>query len=1367
MIISWNCRGAGGREFLRTARDLIFTHKPDCLIIVEPRISGRKADNRIKKLQFDFSTKMDAEGFSGGIWVLWNASFGSVTVVNKSKQIITLLVEDHQKNAWLLSAVYASPNATSRELLWQYIEKCDGLDEVPWVIIGDFNQVLSTEESSTSTARGFNRMTRMNEVIQTRQLIDLGNSGPKYTWTNKRKDGALIRKRLDRAFCNMRWRILFSEAMVRTLPRTHGDHSPLLLNIQGLAPPRRDKRPFRFEAAWLLHPDFQNFLVTNWAQDTELNEAITEFIEAIKKWNKEIFGNIFERKKRILARLVGIQRSLETTASSSLSNLEKRLIQDYNDILIQEEIFWFQKARSKWLHYGDKNTKYFHASTIVKRRKNRIVALKDNQGRWVFDPVILKAMAVEFFTNLYKSEPLTLDPAASMCFPRRTGLLEREKEELGSPVTASEVYAAIKQMNPYKAPGPDGLQAVFFQANWGIVGKSVTDFILAAFSEGNFDIKMNETLLCLIPKTDHPEVMSQFRPISLCNVVVKTITRIIVNRIRPLLRDLIPPTQSSFIPGRGCNDNILVVQEAIHSLKRKKGRNGSFLMKIDLEKAYDRISWEFLKWVLVDFGLPSNLVSLIMWCVTTSEISLLWNGEKLDSFKPQRGLRQGDPLSPYLFVLCLDKLAQLIEYAVANKSWKPVRLSQRGPALSHMFFADDLILFGMATSHNINVIMNCINMFCSFSGEKVNPSKSKILFSPNTPRDTMSHICELTGMEATEDLGKYLGVPLHTKRVTKAMFRDLITRVNTKLSLWKAKHLSIAGRRVLIQSVSSTMASHVMQCTKLPVGVCETIDKANRNFLWGGSQDTRKIPLVKWETVCLPKDYGGLGIRCTADANKALLSKLGWRLMTKEKTLWTEIMEAKYMKNDTFLTSTSKHSNSPTWKAILSSREIIEEGMGKIVQNGQSTMFWLDNWVNGEPLALVATADIPPEELGKTVAEYWDEGSWSWPLLLPLLPLPVVQEISRHVINPSQEDITIWSRDPDHGFSTASAYKIIIDATGKEKQGSWKLIWDLKIPPKIQVFLWLLCHNRVLTNASRLSRGLTTNDACPRCNQAREDVLHLLRDCPQSKIFWKRWKPENRRRSWGTATREEWIQNNLQQCRWRVDHNLPWNVVFAITCWEIWLDRNKMVFNPEERDIEGRLQNLELQLQDIVSFQQRGEIFQPTQEVVIRWEPPRTGFVKINTDGAAHYTTGKATAGGLCRGENGQWLFGFSARLGNVSAQQAEVQAIWQGLEMAWTRGFRKVILESDSKLVVTQLTSQQLGTYGRNLWEEKCRELINRNWDCQLSWVYREANTCADRLATMGMHLDKNIVVYDMIPDQLRTCYESDLAGSRHLRLV
>lgn len=191
---------------------------------------------------------------------------------------------------------------------------------------------------------------------------------------------------------------------------------------------------------------------------------------------------------------------------------------------------------------------------------------------------------------------------------------------LARPIHAAEVKEAVFLLGAFKAPGPDGLQPLFYHRFWHIVGHAVTTVVQRAFSEGQLPEGVNETLINLIPKVDHPDSITQFRPISLCNVIVRIISKVLVGIIRPLLHKLVSPNQSSFIPGRQTSDNIIIVQELLHTMIKMKSRKGGLAVKIDLEKAYDRVDWGFLQQVLVKMGFPTNWV--IMNGVTSSRLSL-------------------------------------------------------------------------------------------------------------------------------------------------------------------------------------------------------------------------------------------------------------------------------------------------------------------------------------------------------------------------------------------------------------------------------------------------------------------------------------------------------------------------------------------------------------------------------------------------------------------------------------------------------------------------------------------------------------------------------------------------------------------------
>lgn len=222
--------------------------------------------------------------------------------------------------------------------------------------------------------------------------------------------------------------------------------------------------------------------------------------------------------------------------------------------------------------------------------------LKNSDNIWIEDYSLLKNMVHNYFCNLFQCysnashSSVSNSPTFSNCT-----FSQEDNNRLCAPISNMEIWNTVQCINPYKAPGPDGIQAFFYHKFWEIVGKDVCDFVKNCFQTSSIPRDVNKTLIVLIPKSDNPDPLKLFRPISLCNVLYKIITKIIVGRIRPLLHKIVSPFQSSFIPSRSTNDNVIITQEILHTLRLKKGRKGGMVFKIDLEKAYDKSPGLFLK----------------------------------------------------------------------------------------------------------------------------------------------------------------------------------------------------------------------------------------------------------------------------------------------------------------------------------------------------------------------------------------------------------------------------------------------------------------------------------------------------------------------------------------------------------------------------------------------------------------------------------------------------------------------------------------------------------------------------------------------------------------------------------------------------
>jgi len=275
-------------------------------------------------------------------------------------------------------------------------------------------------------------------------------------------------------------------------------------------------------------------------------------------------------------------------------------------------------------------------------------------------------------------------------------LLDEKKSSISGGMTEEEIKAALWSLKAYKAPSSNGLHVGFFQRFWLIVGSSIIEEVKRVFVERKVPSYLNKTHIALISKIQGPETLGNYKPISLCNIVYKIVTKVIIARLRPYLDKFISPLQAAFVLGRKGIDNAIIAQEVIHSINKKRGKVGYMALKIDLEKVYDKLELSFIKDMLIRINLLVDLVDIIMSCVLTIFTSILVNGDALKSIYPSRGIRQGDPLSLYLFILCMEYLGQLIEEKCMIKLWQPIKASQSRPAFSHLFFADNLVLFAKA-----------------------------------------------------------------------------------------------------------------------------------------------------------------------------------------------------------------------------------------------------------------------------------------------------------------------------------------------------------------------------------------------------------------------------------------------------------------------------------------------------------------------------------------------------------------------------------------------------------------------------------------------------------------------------------------------
>jgi len=1355
-IMIWNVQGAGSRSFQYTLKELIHKYDPTIVALVEIKISGQQAEEVCAKIGFESQFRIEAQGFSGGIWLFWKSQLVQVQIIDSDNQFVSMEVTVNNLPTWIFTAVYASPHETLRRSFWHQMNVFSEQNSQPWLLAGDFNETRNMSERKNCSTDLLRRCSLFEKWIDDNAFIDLGFTGPPFTWSRGLNPETKKCARLDRGLCNQEWRLLFEEAGVHHLLQNQSDHCPILIAPYGFISLKHTLKPFRFQAAWFTHDSFKNYLQENWRRDSPLYPQLLHFSDELIKWNREVFGNLFYRKKQLWSRIEGIQQKLAHEQNRFLITLESRLRKELDEVLDQIEILWFQKARTEAIRDGDRNTRYYHLSTIIRRWMNIIETLQNQYGEWYSEDESIKSMVRDFFKALYTDESISYTPyiVPANGFPR---LSTEDMDSLARPFTGNDIRKAIFDMDAFKAPGPDGYPALFFQKQLDLTGSQVTQVALNILQGKEFPEGVNETFLVLIPKVENPQSVTQLRPIGLCNVVYKAITKSIVNRIKPVLAKLIAPTQSSFVPGRQITDNIIIVQEMLHSMRRKKGSKGFMAIKIDLEKAYDRLRWPFIRETLLEARIPQMMIDVILNCISLTTFSILWHGEKTEAFTPSRGVRQGDPLSPYLFVLCMERLNHLIEAAVEKGDWKPIIASRGGPSVASLFFADDLILFGEASLAQARTIKNCLDTFCKASGQKVSYSKSSVFFSNNVEDNLARIISEELEIPRTNDLGRYLGMPTLHNRVTKQTFARLSERVNKRLSGWKAKLLSSAGRLTLIQSTLSSIPYFAMQTAKLPRSLCDELDRKNRSFLWGGNAEQRKIHHVNWATITKSKDYGGLGLRSMRQANTAFSMKLGWRVLTEKDSLWSRILRSKYCKGRCDMNMFQEKTNvSNVWRGILDSANYLRQGLRMEVGNGQQTLFWHHHWVLNKPLSQLVLSEIPTQIKDLPVSDFWDdENGWKWDLFSELLPEETLKAIASYTVTVGDEnnDEFIWDGSAHGGFSVKSALAIIRNEAPETNEGLWRLIWRLKIPQRMRFFIWLVAHDRLMTNSHRVKRRLATDPNCRICIHEEEDSLHILRDCRLAQEIWSNLIPIDLRDNFYTSPLQAWLRRNLT-----TETPSIWPTMFTSTTWWLWKWRNRRCFddsnfkpsNPSSF-IRKRTEEIAQAFNKEHSFM-RHHTSRSTTVSHIQWTPPPERWYKLNVDGASKGNPGAAGAGGIIRDQFGNWITGFTLNLGYCTSVKAELAALLQGLKLAKSHGITKLIVHTDSQVVCNKLKKQHPKNKGYCFLVKQSQELLNlSDWDVKVEHCYRESNQAADLLANMGLAQSTASVILTGPPSSLR----------------
>ncbi|CAN0919033.1 LINE-1 reverse transcriptase homolog [Linum grandiflorum] len=896
-------------------------------------------------------------------------------------------------------------------------------------------------------------------------------------------------------------------------------------------------------------------------------------------------------------------------------------------------------------------------------------------------------------------------------------------------------------MGSDKAPGPDGFNPAFYQDFWDIVGPSVTRDCQEWLQRNQVPPTVCQTNIILLPKVEKPERMQDLRPISLCNVRYRILAKVLANRLRRFMPDLIKEEQSAFVQGRSIIDNAMIAFESIHSMTTKSPTKvGSVALKVDISKAYDRVEWPYLETIMRKMGFSETWIRWMMLFVRSVRYEVVVNNNRFGQIQPRRGLRQGCPLSPFLFILCTEGLTAMLRKASLNGTIHGFRVCRQAPPISHLLFADDSVFFFKGNVQEARAIKSILTDYAAASGQLVNYDKSGLLFSKKTDAAVKTAISRVLAVWTPFDTERYLGVPALVGRNRNHAFKFIQEKVWNRLQSWHSRKLSNGGKEVLIKAVIQALPAYSMNVFLLPDRLITELERMMNAFWWGSKKYTgRGISWRKWKKLTVQKEHGGLGFRDLRGFNLAMLGKQAWRLLSKPDSLVARLYKAKYFPTRDILMAELGPKPSFAWRSLWSSLELVRKGYRWRIGNGLHTRIGLDPWLPNNDNRYIS-APIPQHLIDMNVHDLLDHRchDWNIPLLEQLLPSRDVQLItSIPITTAAGPDKRIWHGSKNGRYTVKSAYRLymdtMVDHTVFHQPGVWSNIWELHVPASMKHFLWRLVSDVLPTRGRLRRKKLAITGECGFCGHDYEETWHLFTDCQRTTEVWQQLE------ILPIVLDEANNHSDLPTLFWNLHERLSPDLrdKWLIGLWGIWRERNARVWTKLHRPIQMVVEESMQAMSDWRKWNENDDTdsIQQRRHYCLQWHPPPENTLKCYVD-MARSVTNISTGFGMClRNHNGDLLhYRASSKLGLFEIRIGEAYALLEALRWVADMGLRNVEYEGDSQVLALALKSQEEddSEFGRIV--DSCRKLLLCMGDVSYSFVRRVRNTVADAIAKQSL---------------------------------
>ncbi|XP_019231693.1 PREDICTED: uncharacterized protein LOC109212501 [Nicotiana attenuata] len=545
--------------------------------------------------------------------------------------------------------------------------------------------------------------------------------------------------------------------------------------------------------------------------------------------------------------------------------------------------------------------------------------------------------------------------------------------------------------------------------------------------------------------------------------------------------------EAGFVKGRSIAENILLTQEIITDIRMRTKAGPNVVLKLDMMKAYDRLSWLFLTKVLRKMGFSERFIGLIFGIVSNNWYSVFVNRQSHGFFKSTRGVKQGDPLSPTLFILAAEAMSRGLNALHHNLYFSGFGMPKWSPKINHLAYGDDTIIFSSSDATSLSLIIEVLNAYEAASGQLTNKAKSAVYVHNSASEEVVRKIERITGIGKHEFPFIYLGCPIFYTRRKMAFYEGMITKVLDKIQAWKGKLLSIGGMAVLIKSVLQSMPIHLLSTVNPPANVINKLHKLFARFFWSNSVEGRARHWASWDTLCMPIEEEGVGFRSLHDMSKALFCKLWWNFRTKP-SLWSSFMSKKYCKKMNAIIVPWR-AGSHVWRRMLECRDIVEHQILWKLRMG-SSLFWFDNWTGLGSLYFVTPPEFLVDETVQNVNNVVVGGQWDEMQLTQILPNDLANHILENIPYPANSeelDKPVWSLDTRGQFTVKTAWEYL--RRRRDPALCYSNMWVKGLPFKISFFMWKLWKGKLPLDDTMRRMGYFMPSKCRCCVFPKEGTV--------------------------------------------------------------------------------------------------------------------------------------------------------------------------------------------------------------------------------------------------------------------------------------